>query len=174
MLSGKYSRRPFQVYHGRDKDGKDVFQNVFFRGSIGDAISLGTKIEQHSAEGYEKNGLPGAATGILLGTGIFIGTKAAPLTKFGIHALTGRDDLGRDETPAGLAADVLPIPITAGQIYRTTVGSDGSDKYMYSERIFSLFGSPAQHVLPSGKHAHHKPSHKEPPNTGWKKALLGK
>ncbi len=172
MLSGKYSRRPFQVYHGKDKAGKDVFQNVFFRGSIGDAINLGTKIEQHSAEGYEKNGLPGAATGILLGTGVFVGTKAAPLSKFGIHALTGRDDLGRDETPAGLAADVLPIPITGTTIYRTTVG-DGADKYLYSERIFSLFGPPGQHVLPSGKHTH-KPAHHHTPNTGWKKALLGK
>jgi hypothetical protein len=149
LFSGQLSPRPFQVYEGDDEDGKAVYQNVVFRGSIGDAVNLGTKIETHSSEGYDKNGLLGAFAGILVGAGVFAGGKAAPFTKLGIHLLTGRDDFGRDVTPQGLAADTLPIPI-AGRSAQRSMFSDDASKYLWSERILSLFGSPAQHVEPDG------------------------
>jgi hypothetical protein len=149
LLSGQLSPRPFQVYEGDDEDGKAVYQNLMFRGSIGDAVNLGTKIETHSSEGYDKNGLLGAFAGILVGAGVFAGGKAAPFTKLGIHLLTGRDDFGRDVTPQGLAADTLPIPI-AGRSAQRSMFSDDASKYLWSERILSLFGSPAQHVEPDG------------------------
>ncbi len=149
MLSWHLSRRPFQVYLGKDKNGADVYQNLVFRGSAGDLVSWGTKMEDH---------------GILVGTGVFAGSKAAPFTKAAIHAVTGRDDLGRETAPKNMnwlaknvrsmfsvATDISPVPIVARSIYRTTMG-DQSDKFLWSERILSLFGPAAQHVAPDGTH----------------------
>lgn len=147
LLSGRLSPRPFDVYHGKDKDDLDVFSNVFFRGSAGDLVNLGNKMAEH---------------GLLQGVGVFAGGKAAPVVKAGIHVLTGRDDLGRQTTPRGLnpvantvrgvattASDLTPIPIIARTIGRQATG-DHSDRYTWSERMLSLFGAPAQHVPPPG------------------------
>lgn len=151
MHSGQLSRRPFQVYMGKDKNGEEIYQNVFFRGSIGDAVNLAGKMKTHGKEGWEKNGVPGAFAGTLVGAGVFVAGKAAPFAKLGMHVITGRDDFGRDVTPGTLAQDVLPIPIVARTVQHTML-SDDSDKYLWSERILSLFGSPAQHVPPPGTH----------------------
>ena len=88
MFSGQLSPRPFQVYQGKDKNGEDVYQNVVFRGSGGDLISLGTKMQDH---------------GLLVGVEVFAGSKAAPFTKTGIHVLTGRNDFGQDIAPKGFS-----------------------------------------------------------------------
>lgn len=151
-LSGKLSRRPFQVYLGKDPDGRDVFQNVFFRGNGGDLVNLGTKMEEH---------------GILVGTGVFAGSKAAPITKAGVHAITGRDDRGRQIAPKGLGmlantvrsagsliGDVSPVPITVRSGARALSG-DPSDNFLWSERVLSLFGPAASHVAPAGTHESH-------------------
>ena len=68
-----------------------------------------------------------------------------------MHLLTGRNDFGRPISPAGLAADVLPIPITARTLWNTTMG-DQADKYLWSEKMLGLFGPQAQHVPPDGMH----------------------
>ena len=44
---------------------------------------------------------------------------------------------------------MLPVPIGAKTLYDATLG-DRSDDYLWSERVLSEFGSPAQHVAPSG------------------------
>jgi broad specificity phosphatase PhoE len=144
MFSGRLSPRPFQVYLGRDDDGNEVYQNVVFRGSIGDAVSLGTKLEEHG----------------LLGAGLFVGSKAAPFAKLGMHLVTGRNDFGQQIAPAGrglvrntldtgaaVAADVSPVPLVLRSVQKDTLGDD-SDKYLWSERILSLFGPLGQHVDP--------------------------
>jgi hypothetical protein len=71
--------------------------------------------------------------------------KLAPVTKLGMHVLTTRDDHGKPITPGGLAGDVLPIPILGRTVQKTFFG-DESDKYLWSERMLSLFGPLAQHV----------------------------
>jgi hypothetical protein len=147
LFSGRLSPRPFQVYQGKDKNGADIYQNVVFRGSAGDLVNLATKMEEH---------------GLLAGMGAFVGSKAAPVTKFGIHAITGRDDFGREISRKGLGmgantarsavalgSDLLPIPIVGRTIERTMLG-DGADKYRWSERVLSLFGPVGQHVAPEG------------------------
>jgi hypothetical protein len=149
LFSGKLSKRPFQVYEGEDKNGEAVYQNVAFRGSIGDAVNLAGKIETHAGEGYAAHGIMGAFAGTLIGAGVFVQGKAAPVSKLGLHLLTGRDDFGRTITPGGLASDVLPIPITARTAQKTLL-SDESDKYLWSEKMLSLFGTPGQHVAPAG------------------------
>lgn len=146
LFSGRLSPRPFQVYLGQDKDGRDVYQNVVFRGSLGDAISLGTKIDQYGPAGV----------------GVFVGSKAAPFTKAGIHQLTGRNDFGKEianpdlSFPAktirwagSLLMDVSPIPIIVRSTTRSIAG-DESDSYLWSERFLTLFGQPAQHKPPEG------------------------
>jgi hypothetical protein len=146
-FSGKLSPRPFQVYLGDDKNGEGVYQNVAFRGSIGDAVSLVGKMEDHGA---------------LVGFGTFVGGKAAPIMKLGIHALTGRDDFGREIAPkdggflkntgrstVALGGDALPIPIIVRTVHKTLFG-DEADRYLWSERVLSMFGPLAQHVAPEG------------------------
>jgi len=164
--------RPLQVYLGKDKEGKDVYQNVFFRGSAGDLVSLVSRMWKHGWEGYDESGAGGALVGLGLGVGDFAGSKASPFGKFGKH-LTGRNDFGRKTTATDLASDVLPIPIFARTLYDDFV--ENPEDVEWSERMLSLFSPPAQHVAPAGKHTtHRKPAHKKPPNTGWKKMLLGK
>jgi hypothetical protein len=173
MFSGQLSHRPFQVYLGKDKNGEDVYQNVVFRGAMGDIISYLNKIEEH---------------GLLLGTGVFIGTKSAPVTKAGIHVLTTRDDLGRPITPPGMnplvatarsvgsvAADVSPVPLIMRSTAKTLTG-DGSDKYLWSERALTLFGPPAQHVAPAGTHMSGgvlRPNAPREENTALEQAITG-
>lgn len=166
--------RPFQVYLGKDKDGKDVYQNIFFRGLAGDSVSLGTKMIKHGEEGYDEGGAGGWLVGLGIGAGVFVGSKAAPLAKFAKHFISGLNDFGGKETPAGLASDLLPIPIPLRQLYDNRAGDNGQD-IEWSERMLSLFGQPAQHVAPSGHHpTHHKTTHKKAAHTGWEKILLGK
>jgi hypothetical protein len=66
-----------------------------------------------------------------------------------MHVLTGRNDFGRPISPAGLAGDVLPVPITARTLYRSTM-EDDSDKYLWSERMLGLFGPVGRHLPPEG------------------------
>lgn len=149
LITGKLSHRPFQVYLGKDPNGEDVYQNVFYRGSAGDTVSWWTKIEEH---------------GLLVGSGLMVGSKLAPFAKVTEHLITGRDDLGRPITPKGMnplvqtvrsvgsvMSEVSPVPITVRGIAKTTLG-DQSGKYLWSERILGMFGPAAQHVPPAGTH----------------------
>ena len=145
LFSQKLSRRPLQVYMGKDRDGNDVYQNVVFRGSIGDAVSLVGKAEDDARKGYAASGILGLFNGILTGAGVFAQGKLAPASKLVMHGITGRDDLGRPITLGGRAADVLPVPITGRSAYRLFF-SDDADKYLWSERMLSMFGPLAQHV----------------------------
>ena len=174
LFSGQLSPRPFQVYQGKDKEGRDVFQNIVFRGSAGDAVSLGTKMSERG----------------LAGAGVFVGSKAAPFTKAGIHALTGRDDMGHEIAPKGLGfavnsvrtvgsfiTDVSPIPITIRNVHRTMVG-DGSDEYLWSERVMGLIGPQAQHVAPEGmrmtKHGLRGFHRQKPAREFWEQVRTGR
>ena len=147
FFSQKLSTRPFQVFMGKDKDGREVFQNVFFRGSAGDAVNLYGKWRDH---------------GLFQGSGIFAGSKAAPFTKAAIHVITGRNDLGQEITPPNLSfvantvrgfgsllSDVSPIPLVVRSGIKTMAG-DASDEFLWSERMLDLFGPQAQHVAPEG------------------------
>jgi hypothetical protein len=174
VFSGKLSPRPFQVYQGKDDDGRDIYQNVVFRGSVGDAISLGTKIEEHGA----------------LGAGVFLGSKAAPFAKAAIHIETGRNDFGQQIVKKGLnpvaktvrgvgtiAGDVTPVPIVVRQLYRMAAGEE-SDQYVWSEKMLSLFGPAAQHMPPEGMKWSAKyglqPAHESEPQSVWDEILTGK
>ena len=174
-LSGTYSKRPFQVYHGQDDEGREVYQNVFFRASGGDAINMLSKMEEH---------------GVLGGFGVFVQSKAAPFTKLAMHTMTGRDDLGREITPKGMdwkaatvrglgnaLGDVSPVPLTLRQVYRQA--TDNTADYLWSERILSMLGPPAQHVAPEGmkwsaKHGYLEEKHEKPAQSVWDEILTGK
>ena len=146
LFSGQMSPRPFQVYMGQDKDGRDVYQNVVWRGSAGDAVSFGSKVKEHE----------------VYGPGVFAGSKAAPVMKALIHGITGRNDLGQEIVPKGMRfvagtvrglgaflSDITPMPIVIRSSYKTMAGDD-SDTYLWSERMLSLFGPMGQHVAPEG------------------------
>ena len=175
LFSGRMSPRPFQVYLGKDKEGRDIYQNVVWRGSVGDAVSLGSKIEDH---------------GPFVGTGVFLGSNAAPLTKLGIHTMTGRNDLGQEIAPKSLGfipntvrsvgallSDISPIPIVVRSAYKTSAGDD-SDTYRWSERMLSLFGPMSQHVAPEGtRYSKTKglvPFEEKEPQSVWDEIVSGK
>ena len=147
MVGHRFSRRVFQVFEGLNSKGEEVYQNWFFRGSALDAISEKTKVQEH---------------GLLTGTGNFIGSKLAPVTKAASHIYTGLDDRGREIAPkdlnpvantlrslASTMMDLSPVPLIVRNLAKTAVG-DGSDEYLWSERIMGMFGPPAQHVAPPG------------------------
>lgn len=147
MFSGQYSKKPFMVYMGKDKNGEDVHQNLLFRGSSGDLVNLASRMEDH---------------GMLVGAGEFLGGKAAPFTRAGVHLITGQDEFGREIAPKGLnpiantaraagklISDVLPVPIALRSLQRTSFADD-ADKYSWSERVLSTFGPPPQHRPPEG------------------------
>jgi hypothetical protein len=147
LFSRQLSKRPFQVYMGQDENGEDVYQNLLFRGSAGDAVSFGTKMMEY---------------GIFGGIGAFAQSKSAPVTKLLMHIATRRDDLGREiERPDNsflansargaitTAADLSPVPISLRNLKRQFTDDDAS-KYLWSEKMLSLFGSQAQHVAPEG------------------------
>ncbi|HTB10929.1 MAG TPA: DNA translocase FtsK [Bryobacteraceae bacterium] len=143
LWSHQYSKKPFLVYGGKDKDGKDVYINMAFRGAAGDLVHAAQLMEEH---------------GLIQGAATFAGSKAAPFTKAAVHQFTGRNDFGREIAPAGLSpvantvrsagqlvSDVSPIPIAAKSLQHTMLG-DEAEKYSWSERALSMIGTPPQHV----------------------------
>ena len=173
-VSGHYSKKPFMVYSGKDKDGNDVYWNMAFRGAAGDLVNLAQKMQEH---------------GLLTGVGEFAGGKAAPFMKAGVHVLTGRNDFGREIAPKGLnpvantarsvgqaVSDVSPIPISLKSIQHTTFG-DEAEKSDWSERVLSLFGPPPRHMAPEGQKrtAHGLVSvPQQPENSTWQQIVTGR
>jgi len=173
-VSGHYSKKPFMVYSGKDKDGNEVYWNMAFRGAAGDLVNLAQKMQEH---------------GLLTGVGEFAGGKAAPFVKAGVHVLTGRNDFGREIAPKGLnpvantarsvgqaVSDVSPIPISLKSIQHTTFG-DEADKYTWSERVLSLFGPPPRHMPPEGqKRTAHglQAVPQQPENSTWQQIITGR
>ncbi len=114
LLSGQLSKRPTQVYYGKDKDGLDVYQNQFFKGTSGDVINLITHVKDR---------------GLVEGAGRFVIGKAAPGIRTGFQAAFNINHNGQpiipkgtDFLPAtlrgvGLAAlDTAPIPLSGSNL----------------------------------------------------------
>ena len=172
MFSQKLSPRPFQVYLGKDSNGDEVYQNVFFRGSIGDAITLATKMQTEGAFG---------------GALDFIGGKAAPVTRSLIHQgqimrQAQRNELGGMvntlRSVGFLTIDNLPVPMTVRNAF--SQATDDTGKYLYSERVLGQLGPQAQHVAPEGTYRdregvlHLNPVHRQPENSFIRQAVTGK
>jgi hypothetical protein len=148
MMSGHASKNPTQVYFGKDRDGEDVYQNVFFKGAAGDAVNLVHNVADYGAV----EGLARSMAG-----------KAAPIPRAGLQIATGRDFLGRTVVPKGMnpvagtvrgalktGEALAPVPFTIENLYNMLLGPDAG-KYSVPEFLTTLFaGTPPRHVAPEG------------------------
>jgi hypothetical protein len=84
LMSGKLSRRPTQVHLGTDADGKEIYQNLFFKGAPGDVANLIYNVKDYGAiEGLARTA----------------GNKASPVLRTLIEARDNKNFLGRDIVP---------------------------------------------------------------------------
>ncbi len=129
-IGGKLGKDPTQVYMGKDREGNDLNENVFFAGAPGDLSTL-----IHGVIRY----------GAVVGLARMIAGKLGPFGKAGIHLGTNTDMRGRpitakttnvnlfgqkvprhqegflEKTGLGaeeLARDVTPIPFSLGSIVK--------------------------------------------------------
>lgn len=146
MLSGKRSKDPTSVYFGKDKNGKDIYQNIFFVGAPGDMVSLIKNIKDYGA---------------VIGTSQTIANKLAPLPKASIDLLTNKNYLGQDIVPKGagpvagtgralyqVGQQALPIPFSGSNL--VSMLTDPKKQYTPMEYFTALFGSRPRHVIPEG------------------------
>ena len=148
MLSGRTSKNPTQVYFGRDRDGNEIYQNVFFKGAGGDAINL-----IHNVGDY------GAVEGLARS----LAGKAAPIPRAALQVATNRDYLGRPMVPQGMnpiagtvrgavktGAALLPVPFTVSNLHDMLLGPEAG-KYSVPEFLTTTFsGNPPRHMPPEG------------------------
>ncbi len=150
MMSGKPSKQLTQVYYGKDKDGADIYQNIFFKGAGGDAVNLVKNIVDYGAV----QGLARTLAG-----------KAAPIPRAAMQLYANHDYLGHEIVPKGmnpaagtvrgagsLVQSLAPIPFSAMNLYQMLMGPDAG-KYSNPEIASTLFaGNPPRHIAPEGTH----------------------
>jgi len=150
FINGKSPKAKFQnftnVYLGKDKYGKDIFQNLFFAGAPQDAINLINNI---------------ADFGVIEGFAQSLAAKASPFIRTGIQALTNRNYLGQEIVPRGMGpvagtaraayvfgSNLLPIPFSVSTIAQMFL--DPKKQYTMPEYILSLMGTRPRHLVPPG------------------------
>lgn len=146
LLSGKPSKDPTRVNMGKDKQGRDITQNVFATGAPGDISNLARYVDRYGA---------------FAGLGHFLGNKLSNFGKAGIHQITGHDELGRQiavkdagvlkNTVRGaseLAKDIVPVPFGLSTIVRMLM--DKQRKYSMAEYAATVLGGmPPTHQTPA-------------------------
>lgn len=147
-LTGAKSKRLTQVYIGKDKQGREIYQNVFFKGAPGDMVNLINNVGDF--------GLFSGLTRSLAG-------KLAPVLRTGTAMANNRDYLGHELVAKGLnpvastvrggmaiAKSLSPIPFSATNAWDMLAGPD-ADKYTMPEMFTTFFaGTPPSHVPPAG------------------------
>ena len=146
-ISKKPSKNPTQVYMGQDPSGKDIYQNVFFKGVAGDVLNLVHNVSDYGAV----QGLARTMTG-----------KAAPVVRAGLQLATNRDFLGREIVPKGMnpiagtaraaieaGKSLAPVPLSVSNIHSMLLGPK-AEQYSVPEFLTTLFaGNPPRHVAPA-------------------------
>jgi len=142
LISGHYSDRPTQVYLG-DKDGKRIYQNMFFKGAAGDVTNLGYNIKDY---------------GIVLGPSRTVGNKVAPVWRTLDDLRLNKDFLGRTLVPKGMnmaagslrgigyaAKGMAPVPWSVSNM--GTMMLEHEKYKLPLEALTTLFaGTPPSHV----------------------------
>gem|GEM_PF-3030725 len=147
-IGHKLSKNPTQVYMGKDSNGEDIYQNLFFKGAGGDAVNL-----VHNVWDY------GGVEGLVR----TMAGKAAPFVRTGLELISNRDFLGHEVIPKGMsplastvrgvweaAKGVAPTPLTLSNWKDMLVGPN-ADQYSVPEFFTVPFaGTPPRHVPPGG------------------------
>lgn len=147
FLSGQTSPDPTSVYLGKDKNGKDIYQNMFFVGAPGDFVNLLKNIGDY---------------GVVQGAAQSLAAKAGPLTREAMQLLTNRNYYGQQIVPkgaglvAGTAMSALDAAKNLGPVPFSVSGpfsmlADPSGQYTPLEIATTLFsGARSRHVVPEG------------------------
>jgi hypothetical protein len=147
LLSGKRSQDPSSVYLGKDKNGKDIYQNLFFSGAPGDMVNLIKNVQD---------------LGPIAGLGQTLLGKLSPILKTGEETVTNKNYLGQDVVPKGsgfvagagrsavnIAESLGPVPFSLTNI--TQMLMDPKKQYTEKEFVTTLLGGTRpRHVVPSG------------------------
>jgi hypothetical protein len=148
MLGHRLSKNPTQVYMGQDRNGEDIYQNLFFKGAGGDAVNLVHNIWDYGA--FE--GLARTMAG-----------KAAPIGRTALELASNRNFLGRTLIPKGMkpfastmrgafevGKSLAPTPLTLSNWADMLLGPDAG-KYSVPEFFTVPFaGTTPRHVPPEG------------------------
>ncbi|HXI98623.1 MAG TPA: hypothetical protein VNG73_06730, partial [Gemmatimonadaceae bacterium] len=147
LMSGKRSKDLTNVYLGKDKNGKDVYQNLFFAGAPSDAVTLINNIRDYGAIGGFAQSLLG---------------KSNALIRTGVQVATNRNYLGQTIVPKGsgvvagtgreifnIAGESGPVPFSVTNLVQML--RDPNKQYSEKEYITTLLGGTRpRHVVPDG------------------------
>jgi hypothetical protein len=150
LLTGKPPAPNFQnftnISMGKDKYGKDIYQNLYFAGAPNDAINLFNNIADY---------------GIIQGFAQSVAAKASPAIRTSIQMLTNRNYLGQAVVPKGAGpiagtgraiasygASLSPVPFTLSTF--ASMFYDPKQQYTWPEFISALAGTRPRHVVPPG------------------------
>lgn len=145
-VPGTMKDKLFNVYLGKDDDGRDKFVNLFFAGAPNDAVNLAANVVDYGA---------GA------GVGMSAASKANVLPRLGLHLATNKDFMGRDIVPKGAGAvagtalsienagaEVAPIPF--GVKNAAQMLTDPKHDYSAAEYGAAVLGGVRpRHVFPA-------------------------
>lgn len=154
MVSGQMSTHPSEVYLGKDKNGREVYANMFFAGAPKDFITFMNNVSDYGA---------------IVGTAHTIASKLSPLARGSMELMTNKDWMGRDivkkgkgalsATAAGawhLASEAAPIPFSVSNTVKML--TDTEHDYGFWDYASVVGGSPPRHVLPDGQKPKRNPS----------------
>jgi hypothetical protein len=142
LFSGQPSKHPTEVYMGKDKQGKEIYSNIFFAGAPRDAITWLNRVQKD---------------GGLSGTADFMAFKAAPLLGIIPRLLINKDWTGRPITTpkegvvektareVGFAAEeAVPAPFALKDIIEGML-NDSQHDYSYKDFLTEIAGARATH-----------------------------
>ncbi len=178
FLTHKLSKDPTSVYYGKDKNGKDIYSNIFFAGAPSDMINLVKNVNDF---------------GVIQGVAQTAKSKAAPVARTALGLESNKDYQGNDIAVSGagpavntartmlyLGQNLAPIPFSVStplQMYFS--GKDYSTpEYLTS----ALAGTRIRHTIPAGmetvKSGAHKgelrPATPKTPRSFWDQVISGK
>lgn len=141
-ISGQKSKNFWEVYMGKDKNGKEMYSNMFFAGAPKDAITWFNQVMHNGA---------------LEGTAQFAAFKAGPLVGIIPRLLMNKDWQGKDiskktDSPADknlkqfrfAAHEAIPVPFSFKDPVMQMI-SDPEEDYSYRDFLLGLVGANVMH-----------------------------
>ena len=142
LFSGQQSKHPTEVYMGKDKQGKEIYSNIFFAGAPRDAITWLNSVQRD---------------GGLTGTVDFMAFKAGPLLGIPLRLYTNRDWTGRQITTPKMGTlektgreaafageEAAPVPFALKDIIEGML-NDSEHDYTYKDFLLATAGATATH-----------------------------
>jgi len=175
LMSGKPSKRSTMVYMGKDPQGREIYQNLFFAGAPSDVVNLVNNVHDYGA---------------VLGLAKSVAGKEAPALRTATNLLMNEDYLGKKIIQPGLSPiastargaweagkGVMPVPFSVSNLIEMLRGNE-QQQFEAKEMLTTLlFGQPPRHLAPEGtrmtKHGLRPVKHR-PEHSVWDQILTGR